>query len=325
MKRTLKRILNRLFRNPQGEARTFWKLLCGASVYAAVFCAVLYGLGAIFGALFDAWGLTQDNLLRAPIWAQQIVFWHTNFCYALAYIASGMVGLLLARRWNPSHHSFHRRLCLGAAGFGLAMGAGLTCAALLLDSMRLEAPLSEPSLSPLLIGAAAVAVLGKASSEVLTRRLIFDAVRRRGLAYAVSSLAAALLTARWTNPVSIVNALLMGLAGCALYERGGWISSAALTSAWTLWTSLIFGFPSVASSFGSVYALYHVSEAWMTGGNLGPDCGLWMTFALLIFLALLFRKELRRLAKAKIFHGNPNQNRTAATASSGRSRRGNRA
>lgn len=319
MKRTLKRI----FQNAQGEPRTVFRLLARAACYAAVLFSVLYGLGAIFGALFRAWGLTRENLSRAPVWAQQIVLWHTDFCYALAYVAALAVGLWLSRKQIKRRKN--ARAILFSVISSLGMAAGLTLAALGFDCMRLERPLSEPMVSLSLLSAALVTVLGKVSAEVLTKRLIFDAIPHRIWAYCTSVLTTTLLCARLTSPISILNGLLLGWVSCALYERGGLIAASAFRSVWTIWTSLIFGFPGAISSVGAVYALYHVSESWLTGGTFGPESGLWTTLSLLILLAVLFQKELRLLANERILHGRHTQNAKAASAPAGRSRRGNRA
>ena len=321
----MKHFFRKVFFSSEGLLRTGWKLAGGIAAYGAVFYGTLYALGAAFGALFEAWGLTSDNLLRAPLWAQQVVRWHTDVCYGIAYLTSAAAGLLLARRWSHSPVRSRVRVAARALMSGLAMGMGLTLLALGFDCVRPEQPLSEPYLSATQMLAAAVIVLGKASGEVLTRRLVFGAVKRRWAAYLAGSLASLFLLGSLTSPLGAINALLLGAVSCALYERGGLAASTALAASWTVWTSLAFGFPGTSAPVGPVYALYHVSEAWLTGGYSGPDRGLWMTLCLLLGTAILFREEFRALARVLVArrkkHDANNQNRAPAATATGRRRR----
>ena len=322
----MKRFFRAVFLNRDGWLRPGWKLIGGVAAYSVVFYGALYGLAAIFGALFEAWGLMSANLLRAPYWAREVVRWHTDFCYALAYLLSWGTGLLLARKWNAPGGDTGVRKCVYAALTGLGMGAGLTVLALGLDCMRLERPLVEPALGAGQMTVLLVIVLGRASGEILTKRLIFDAVReRRWLAYLCASLASMVLLGNWASALGVLNALLLGVVTCALYERGGWAATTALTAGWTVWNSIVFGFPGMETSAGPVYALYHVSEAWLTGGNLGPHCGLWLTAGLLAGIGFMMKKNLsawmRRVVLWRKKNVRGDQNTKAAPASAGHRRR----
>ena len=102
MKQKLRSLVRKIFLRAEGGLRPAWRAALGILLALAAYSAVLYGLAALFGALFDAWGLTTANLTRAPRWAQSVVRWHSDFCYALAYGAGIAVSALWARRFSVS-------------------------------------------------------------------------------------------------------------------------------------------------------------------------------------------------------------------------------
>lgn len=273
---------------------TGWKLVLGVAAYMAVFYGAVLGQGAVFGALFAAWGLTDANLAYAPAWARWIVYGHTDFTYGLAYALSMAAALKLGKRWSEPVKSDPGKAGFGALG-GLALGALLTAVAFIFDSMRLERPLTEPHFGAAQLSALAVLVLGGLSGEALTKRIVFDPIRRRlgrPAGYAAACMMSVLLCGRWINPLGLLNALLLGLVGCALYERGGLWASAALQVGWGAWTTLLFAWPN--SGAVSVYRMYTVSEAWLTGGNTGADYGFGVTIGWIIMAAVLLRKDAKR-------------------------------
>ena len=89
------------------------------------------------------------------------------------------------------------------------------------------------------------------------------------------------------------DAALTAILGCRLYERGGLRASAAMRAAFNVWTLCLFG---LASSDGSVlaplYALYHVSDAWFTGGNAGMTAGWGYVICAAVAAGIVFRNEL---------------------------------
>lgn len=276
----------------EGGLRLGWRVALCVGAYLAMLYGVLYGLGAGFGALFNAWGLTTDNLYAAPLWTRRVVAWHTNFSYAMAYAASGWLGLRLAKSSPVLKRCL--RIAQGIA-WGLAIPVLMTLLALLLDSMRLENPLSEPRVSMDLMGAFLVLTLGKWSGEVLTKWLLFDKIRRclsRPVAYAIVAVATLLLASGWTSVPAAVSSLLLGIVTCALYERGGLAMAAGMQCAWTCWTALIFGWPSMTQAVQPVYALYHVSDAWLTGGTSGMFAGWGSVIGLAGIAAWLLRREI---------------------------------
>lgn len=374
MKQKLQSLVRKIFLSAGGGLRPGWRAALGVLVALAAYFAALRGLAALFGALFDAWGLTTANLTRAPGWAQSVVRWHSDFCYALAYGAGIAAGILWARRFSvpadgaaenhseasarsldaeaaKSRHTSAtaktakacveaftrpleleeeksrrfsvpadaavencreasaqpsnaeakntrrmdtRKFTLFAAALGLAMGGGLGALALWTDSMRLETPWRGPSIALAQLTALIVLALGRLLSEILTKRLCFDALRMRSrrAAWIVSVALATALNLRAISVLGVLNALLLSMVGCALYERGGLSASAVLQTVWTAAATLLFGFPGMSASASAVWPLYHVSDAWLTGGSAGPMGGAWFAMLLLAALLALLRRPL---------------------------------
>lgn len=441
MKQKLRSLVRKIFLRTEGGLRFAWRAALGIALALAAYSVVLYGLAALFGALFDAWRLTAANLTRAPRWAQSVVRWHSDFCYALACGAGIAVSALWARRFSapapagkaasetidaksaesaseglrsgasakhiakdtvpsacsalksfraggassksiskssdsanpaitgirahdassgsasadipfsdasskhyakgarshacalsaekapsdssasslraeasrPDDHArgflaantsrsmppVSRKPALFAALLGLLLSGGLGALALATDCMRVESPWSAPHFALSQLSALLVLALGRLLGEMLTKRLCFDALRARShrRAWMASVVLATLLNLRSLSGLGALNALLMAMVGCALYERGGLLASAALQTIWAAGTTLLFGFPGMRASTAAVWPLYHVSDAWLTGGNAGPMSGAWFTFLLSAALLLLLRRPLTAAAR----------------------------
>lgn len=290
--------IKHIFFNSESTLRMGWTLLFGVGGYYIVMFCLYWGLSAIFGALFEAWNLTTTNLMRAPLWAQFIVAWHSNFADALAYVVPACLLLWLAKCPKTV---FQARWVGRSVLAGIGIAAGLTAVALLSDSLRMEWPLWEPLLHLGQPIGFVLLLLGRWNSEVLSKQFVFTKVRvhwGRGWAYLGATVLTFVLYAPWSQNVSyMVNAVLLGIVSCALFERGGLWASMGFQASWTIWASEIFAFPNVASTTRPVYALYHVSDAWLTGGNNGPMSGLWMTLWLCLLAGVLFRTPLYMCCK----------------------------
>ena len=415
MKQKLRSLVRKIFLRAEGGLRPAWRAALGILLALAAYSVVLYGLAALFGALFDAWGLTTANLTRAPRWAQSVVRWHSDFCYALACGAGIAVSVLWARQFSvsaqtgngasettdaintesvsafprggasakravkgaafsestltdvcasgasadasladtpfsgaspkpaekgarsharvtalsaknapsdgsvsplhmetsrPADSAWKLRSAAGttdysrppishkpalfAALLGLLLSCGLGALALATDCMRVKSPWSAPHFSLSQLSALLVLALGRLLGEILTKRLCFDALRARSRrrAWMASVILAALLNLRGLSVLGALNALLMAMVGCALYERGGLLASAALQTIWAAGATLLLGFPGMSASAAAVLPLYHVSDAWLTGGNAGPMGGAWFTLLLSAALLILLRQPL---------------------------------
>ena len=300
--------IRRVFRSESGALRSGWCVALNATAYFAAFYGVLSGRAAIFGVLFDAWGLTNDNLAAAPLWVQRIVYAHTDFCYAAACLASTGIGLWIMHGKTDENvlktkYGRWKNVLIGA-GIGLAIGGGITLLAFVLDSVRMEWPISEPHFSLNALVALGVIAIGRISHEALCRRLIYAPLKASGraLAIAVSSATTAILIGEW-SVCGVLSGLLLGAVCCALYDRGGLLAGAAMQTAWTAWCTLLFGFPGMNANAVPVYRLYYVSDAWLTGGNGSALGGAWCALLLAIACAALYRRETQSGArKLKALH-----------------------
>ncbi len=256
---------------------------------------VIWALSAILSQLFDAWGLTTSNLSYAPTWAQLIVAWNSVVVYALAYILSCAAGMLLAKRWTKPAPTVRSALPKGLA-IGLGLAAILTIGALLIDSMRLEWPLSEPVFSVSMLSSTGLIFLGSLSDDTLTKRLILDPIRERwnaGWGILAVCLTSMLLSGSWSHPMGLVNAALMSLVSCTLYLRGGIWTSTLMRTGWTLWRTMLLADP--ATTYQSIYQMYSVSDEWLTGGDLGIDYGWGAAIGWIIILIILNRKQIHKI------------------------------
>lgn len=289
----IKGIGKKLFKNSAGEIRSGWKLAFGVFVYAAVFFAVRFGLSALLGRLFDAWGLTYANLHLAPLWARYVVYLHADAVYVFAYLCAGAsIGRLTSKTGagNKKQTVFY-------LGIGLGLWIMIAMVALVLDCMRLEYPLSEPDVSLSHFTGLIALAAGCISTEMLIRRFIFGMTKMqygRVRAYLAAAVAALMIGGVWNSVPAIICTVLMSTAGCAVYERAGLWGSAALNIGWSA-ASKLFVVP--VSAGVAVYRIYHVSENWLTGGSKGAMHGWAAVFGWGLIAAVLFMPELRCLKK----------------------------
>lgn len=284
----------RIFVNEKKELRIGWKILLALAVYFAAYYGVLWISSAVFGTLFEMWGLTNDNLAYAPQWARWVVSLHTDVCYMLTYAASAFAAMLVSRKWRKCE----KGKTWIAFGFGALIALLLTVLSLIFDSMRLETPLNEPILSINVFTALPVLLLGVFSSEVLSKRLLFSPLRERfgrKWGYAAACLLAVLLNGNVRNAFGILSSIAMAIAGCAVYECGGLSAATALTAGWTTWTTWLFAWPNVSSA--CVYRMYVVSDAWFTGGNVGANSGFGSFLLWGVIAAVLLKKEILSTGK----------------------------
>ena len=280
------------FLNRDGGLRGGWMLLASVLALTLVSMIVRLGLQAVFAALFQAWGIHAENFLRAPRWAQLIYAWHGSAITVVMSLAVIALSGLLCRCWriSPLPAAGGARRCLKPmlAGAGIALGSAAVFLAT--DSMRLEWPLSRPHLSmalPVLLG---ITMLSGLAEEAFNKRVVFDGLRRRwGAGWAAVVSCALFFAANGGyagNVLCGINVLIMGAVCCALYLRGGIWASAGFRCGWSFASVMVAGFGNAATQ-QSIYALYGVSEAWLTGGDGGPIYGAWMTLVLLALLVAL--------------------------------------
>ena len=280
-------------RDDAGRLRIGWRLAFALGGCALLTAAVPLGLGAAFGALFQAWNLRPDTVSRAPGWARMVYAWHGS----AVTLATHALAILLCLRLSPDRLESPRgkRACAAwLAGTGLAI---LSAALFLLtDSLRLRWPLSAPRLTGALPVLWLMSGAGVLAEELLTKRVVYDAVEaRRGTipatvcATAISFLFGGGLAG---NVLSGVNVALMGISCCLLYRAFGLWVPVAFRWAWSFHTLFLLG---QGGGDHAVYRLYAVSENLLTGGDRGFVYGLWLTVVLVVAVLgmarLLWKRE----------------------------------
>lgn len=298
-----------VFFGPDKRLRTGWWLAICVAVYIVLSLIVRLGLGALYAALFETWGINAANVHRAPGWARLIYVWHGSSITVAVSAAVIGASAGLRRLWMRERAALLRpgRYCGYATGMGMACAILSAALFLLLDSMRLEWPLSAPNLSAAMPALWIIALFGAFAEEAFNKGVVFDGVCRKW--GTVGATVCACLLFFMTNGgyagnvLCAVNVLLMGWVCCALYTRHGLWASVGFRWGWSLGSVFLLGFGNVSES---VYRLYYVSDVWLTGGAAGPIYGSWMTFLLVALLLWLNWKRAshigrnlcRRIAKA---------------------------
>ena len=278
----------------KGGIRTGWLLAVSLFGYALIALGTRFGLMRAFEALFEAWGIDQASVPRAPLWAQALYRWHGS----LATVAFAALALALAKRlrrlWRldgPLIPAPLTGLCRASLA-SVLMAVGIAALCLLPDSMRLDWPLRAPHITWTLPVLAAVSMFSALGEEAFLKRVLFDGLRARwsglwtmGVVCAVFGLTGGGLGA---GVIAAVNVLLLGLACCLLYGRYGFWTSVGFRWGWSAANAFVLGF---GGGDAAIYRLYGVSEALLTGGDAGPMHGLWATMALAGMIAGLIIKR----------------------------------
>lgn len=274
----------------KGGIRTGWLLAVSLFGYAVIALGTRFGLMRLFAALFEAWGIDQTSVPRAPVWAQALYRWHGSF----ATLAFAALALALAKRVRRLWRLDGPLVPAPSAGLwrasvaGILMAVAIAMLCLLPDSMRLEWPLNAPRFTGALPVLAAVNLFSALGEEAFLKRVLFDGLRARwnGL-WAV----AAVCSVFWLTGgglgagiIAAVNVLLLGLDCCLLYERYSFWTSVGFRWGWSVANAFVLGF---GGGDAAIYRLYGVSESLLTGGDAGPMHGLWTTMALVGMIAAL--------------------------------------
>ena len=270
----------------QTAALLAMSLLC----YAIVALAMRWGLGRGFAALFEVWNLNMQNARRAPAWARLLYVWQGSVVSLAVSAAILALGRWLRRLWGSAGSArFAWRGSGGAALIGLAGAILVAALCLIPDSMRLYWPLTAPKLSLAALWLCAISFAAVTAQASFAMRVMYDGVLPRwgrGWAAAVASLTLFLSNGGWRGgPVGALNAVLMGLMCAVAYDGFGLWTTVGFMWSWSTAVNVLFGF---GAGETAVYRLYSVSEALLTGGDAGFDCGLWTTLLLTAGTAWLF-------------------------------------
>ena len=278
-----------------GGVRTGWLLAASLFGYALVTLATRYGLIRAFAALFDVWGIDATNLQRAPGWARLLYVWHGSIA-TLVFSALTLLlsGWLRRRLWRLEGALLERPFgrIWKATVVGILGPLVVAVLSLIPDSMRLEWPLATPRLTWTLPVMAVISLISTVAEEAFTKRVLYDGLRARwnGMAaVAVVSLVFGLIGGGLGGSiVGAINALLLGLAGCLLYARYGLWTMVGFRWGWSFATAFLLGF---GGGDATVYRLYGVSEALLTGGDAGLMHGLWATLLLAGIIGVLMPRH----------------------------------
>ena len=287
-----------LFFREAGGLRTPWLLLVSLAALALATTALQTGLNAIFDALFRAWNLRADNVMYAPGWARALYAWRGSLIALLSGAALIALCPPLRRLWGARDvwkDAGSRWYLLALTGFAAALLVALL--SLIPDSSRLEWPLSAPRFTAALPLLGAFGLVGVLAEERFVRGVLLDGLAPRwGRAPAIAIACAVFFVLRsgWSGgPVYALNALLLGLCGCLLYERAGLWASALFRWCLEACCAFLLGF---GGGDAAVYRLYGVSETLLTGGDRGPLYGLWLS---LMLAALALWTARRRCSGCK--------------------------
>jgi len=294
-----KGIMN-VFVTPDG-VRAGWILLCAVAMYRLVNYGLRLGLNTYFAHLFSVWHVNGTNIHRAPRWAQLIWSWHGSIITVVVCAVCICLSLVMRGWWLKKRRAAADfRQGLAWAGVGAGIAAAAAALFVLFDSMRLEWPLTEPVFSVNIVMMLPVTLFTAFAEELFAKGVVFDLAAdrmKRLWAYVISAVVFFLFNGGYAGTVvSGINVLLMGIVCCMLYEKYGLWAAALFRGAWSYVSVFIVGFGAVNAA-GSVYALYGVSETWLTGGDGGMIYGVLMT-AVLIGMAVWM--ERKALAKVRI-------------------------
>ena len=293
--------LRGLLRDASGRLRTGIRLAVALVLELLTSLLLRTGLNRLFAALFRAWNVRAGNVALAPRWARIVYAWHGSMISLLVSAALLALAVALRRWWmggreaaKPSGAPARRR---ALAGWMVGTLAALVSAAVFLcsDSLRMEADPGIPERLPglaLLWGLSLCTVL---SEEMFTRRVLYDGLRE-GCGVVPATAVSVAVFFFWNggyagNAVSAINVALLGVVCVLVYEKYGLWASTSLRWGWSFATVFLLG---QGGGPHAAVRLYAVSESLLTGGDAGFVYGLWMTLLLLVALAWLLRRHLRK-------------------------------
>ena len=261
------------------------RLLAKITVCAVLSVALRLGLGFALQRLFAAWNLSMDTLPRAPGWARVFYLWHGSLISLV--VSAFIVALILGPLRVPLPRPHVKETGLWwLAGTGVALILAL--AFLLSDSLRLDRPITAPKLTFGLLALWLLSLLTAMSEDLFLRSLLQDGIPSPWGILA-ASIAFFLMNGGYSGTViSGVNVALLGAVCGLIYARRGLWADVAFRWGWGFASVFLLG---QGGGAHSVYRLYGVSEALLTGGDVGFVYGLGLTVALLALGATMLLKR----------------------------------
>lgn len=279
--------LRRIWRGENGHVHLIWLWLIGFLVYFVWNWSVEAIFGATLGRLHvHAMNLGYGDVLQAPLWATMVIHGYDPLMSMVESIGTVIIFLALAHvLHNKGDHEGFELPGLGKwLVVGLVAALAGTALCLLTDSMRLAAPLSEPRFSVLTLVAVPECFLATLAGEVFMMDYLYESARahlKRLPSIALLLVVEFVAEGGWhLSPIGMLNVALQVSLCCMLHDRYGLAAPTGLFTAWNFVHSALFANLSSHAADG-VWSVYHVSEAWLTGGSHGLFNGVYMTFFLL--------------------------------------------
>ena len=292
------RLRGGLLRNRTGAVRLLWLWLAGFAVYFIWNWGAEFVFAQTLGRLHShAMNLNYNDAVQAPLWASMVLRGYEPLLAVVQSVGTIIIFFSLKRLLHNhgDHEGFDLHCLARWTLLGLVAALAGTGLCLLTDSLQLEFPLSEPRLSLSLLEALPVCLLATMAGEVFMMDYLYESARAHlrlvpsvALLVAVEFVAEAGWHLSW---IGRINVLLQILLCCALHDRYGLAAATGLWFGWSFAASALF-----AQGTGSVWTVYHVSEAWLTGGSHGLFNGACMT-ALLVGVLVWLRPWKRWIKK----------------------------
>ena len=276
-----------LVRNRDGHVHLVWLWLIGFLVYFGWNWGVETAFTATLGQLhLHAMNLGYGDVLQAPLWATMVLHGYDPLMSIVENLGTVIIFLVLAKLLhNKGDHEGFELPGLGKwllVGLFAALSGTVLC--LLTDSLRLTAPLSAPVFSLAALIAAPVCFLSTLAGEVFMMDYLYESARAHLkrtpsilLLVAVEFVAHGGWHLSW---IGMLNLMLQVTLCCMLHDRYGLAAPTGLFTGWNFVLSAVFVTASGQTSDG-VWSVYHVSEAWLTGGSHGLFNGACATAFLL--------------------------------------------
>ena len=295
-----------IFRGKSGEIKIGWLLALAACLYLLAE-GVYYGYWSVYGMMMDVWGITENNVMRAPAAVRLLYRWSGVIGQLMRNTVLAASGILLCRLTNTDLKNAEEKKgrFWGPAALGAAGVTGLWCLLMLTGSVRLGWRITKPVFSVNTFALLLTNLSAAAAEGIFLYGAVYGSMKKRLPVWAargvVAGIAALMIAPTGVGAAVLVNILLMSVALCLLTDAYGVLPMAGFGFAWNYLCQAVFGF---AGASAALYETYPVNLYWLNGGNSGVMYGAAVT---LILTAIIFRqikavgmiKELLRKARSK--------------------------
>ncbi len=290
-----------IFRSADGGMRLIWLWLLGFALYYLWIFVSQWAFAHLFGQIYQrAMGLSYGEFLQVPDWSMAAAYGYQSLFSIIENVGTLLIFLGLTKYvlhlTLRNQFSIARMLKWTVLGSLAAVAGVLIC--LMVDSLRLELPLSEPRFAWNIVIALPVCFLSTLAGEVFMLLYLYESAQKRlqripsiVLLIIVEFLAEGSWRLSW---IGMINAILQLFICCLLYDRYGLAAPTGLWFGWSFIFNAVF-----TLSAGGLWTVYHVSDLWLTGGNHGLFNGAWAT-AVLIGIGIYLTKFAKCTLLGKI-------------------------